>query len=266
MEGEIYKQVRELQRQRKYPEALELLRKGCETEGSCCFFMGDLCRYRTGYWGLPGSSSKMWFKKGAALGHERCIRELQHDVFITSDVYYSKNYDDLKNGMNNGDDFCAERLAQLISYEEKNLYVEILKRGCELGSIYCHVFISYYLEDRDEHEQVIKYASIAAEQGDPYAMEMLVFAFRATGKHTAALYWMKKISSLKTHLNIYSDIMKESIYIGIERCEYTSFLLIGKYRETGLPKDVVHLIAKAVWNTRYEECWSENPKNKRIKK
>ena len=270
-----YQLARQLQRERKYQEALSVLLEN-EDDGDCCYFLAYL--YENGYWGLPRDEKKRsdWLVKGIGLGHDKCILRKQqlafshgfHELYYQGENLYCKGTMFCSRGemtqsleyyiksANEGDDFACKQIVKTIWFDLDKVFW--MKKGIELGNIECfHLYGVHLLYEKDP--SCVNYLRISAEQGCVYSKNYLVDYFINSKDIGKAFNWYKDTKS-------YCVIFRHhEIFKNTEQCQRVCYqiLMIRNFRESNLsvlPKDVVRLIAKILWNTKEEACWE--PKNR----
>lgn len=292
MEG--YEQVRSLQRQRKYKEALEIL--FCVQDGDCCYFLAYL--YQNGYWGLPEDITQrdVWLQKGSLLGHDRCKLKMQqlkfsyhhqlfyngNDPFCKAMVFHSRGeyrqaLEQCIQAMDLGDDFaCKELLTNMwlrVDLVDRTL---CMKMGMEMGNIESFHFYGVQLFN-DKNPKCVDYLRISAEQGHIYSIQYLILYFMYVNDVGKAYNWYKVEPKKCNRLCLAPRTIIRLCNTGICQKACYHLLMIRNFRESILsviPKDVVRLLAKILWNTKEEACWEPNNrvspailrKKRRIKK
>lgn len=118
-----------------------------------------------------------------------------------------------------------------------------------------------YMKD---YESAIYWFRKAAEQEDADSQYYLILLFLKMNKKAAALYWSTRLFQNydKKYETKLLEITEENVELFnvVRKCRQSCMTLIAirKYRQSVLsviPKDVVVLLAKALWDTRDEDAW-----------
>lgn len=296
--GSTYQEVVALQQEGRYEEALKVLQRGVteEKDGKCAWYLGYL--YEMGIWVLQDAEQALvLFEQSAALGYERAqarlwlrkhrnyrnyvptsqmptFEEIGASMMIAIEQYHPdpKLTETILLEAERQNDPFLFYFHYFCCYNPQNTdlkKVPSLTQAAKMGFAEAQQ-VTFLVCPNRKTEQFLRRA---AEQGLQRAMWLLGSRMYHAKRHVGAKYWLLKF--LKQSLlqakkrSPYHDRVlefvhkKQHIFLKIEHCHDTMMTLIAirKFRQsvlTILPKDVVILIAKILWETRDHDAWRYN--------
>ena len=142
-----------------------------------------------------------------------------------------------------------------------------LELSAQKGFALAQTALARKLLDKDRVDEASVWLRKAAEQQYRDAQVMLCTMLRVRKNYAALLYWLKRVTESiipQVREDAFGELedMKEH-FEKIEHCRSSCFALMAirccprKSALSILPKDVVKLIAKALWLTRDDDAWSD---------
>lgn len=141
-----------------------------------------------------------------------------------------------------------------------------LELSAQKGFAIAQFSLARKLLNTGHYDKALFWYRKAADQQYDTAQKMICAIFHDRKNYAALLYWLKRrkesvIPKFRVDACKMLEDLKEH-FEKIESCRLTCFVLMGirYYRVnslSALPKDVVKLIAKALWLTRDDDAWGD---------
>lgn len=294
----FYKRALAAQKEGRWRDALALVKEGVSNDESMCMWLLGRCA-RSEYWGVTMSRTELisLYEHGAELGNTRCMLQL---CIINYQNYIGKYRDKITFSDDNytkGECYSLGfilpqhvTLAQRFLSQENDCFYynslaylkrcvlrgpcnkeeELLKLSAEEGYAPGQVLLAFYYETGSP--QYMYWLKKAADQQHIESFMLLAKEYLSVERYAAALYYLERIPGYSRG---YIEKMRllgqyEERFDMIRMCKSSCLTLVAvrKLRDSVLsvfPKEIVVLIAKALWKTCEEECWDVHRCNKRIK-
>lgn len=290
--GDYYQRALVEQQKGDWRTALDLTVTGADNNcGMCLWLLGY--SYKYGYWGIKSSKeARKKFMKGMMLNSPRCVVEIMKyekikQMEIISDDELSETM--VSFVLNSDDNYAKGVYYEGVEPDEEKCLQYYLAAAKE-GDCFAEFEVGHICDDinealqwhrlaaekglapsqgvlfygsNDKNEQVY-WGRKAAEQDDAEIQYDLGLWFvdENNGKFynpAAALYWFNRAyEDSKYEEYVSEELMRcDALFKRIENCRTTCMTLVASRLYTGLPKDMVVLLAKYLWKTR-DDCLWEN--------
>jgi TPR repeat protein len=149
--------------------------------------------------------------------------------------------------------------------------IECFRLAAETGNPDAQELFAYFSDSKEESIYWYKKSIAHGNKSLAHVACCLAEKYLTINK-AAALYWYKRIKQFDPHYSFNPKKFNEQkeVFAGIKKCQNACFILvlIRKHRQSilnSLPKDVIILIGKILWQSREDECWQLQRLNKKLK-
>jgi TPR repeat protein len=280
-----FKGVLLAQHENRWQDALVLVREGAKKDcDMCCWLLGECYWY--GVWVKHKNTTRaeQWLKKAVSLGNYRARFLLQDwDGIKKEDILddYAKGFYVMHQrttrdachfvfkSAEQGDCFAQCRLGMLKDQGLFNHESDWFEKSAQQGYFHGQYYFALQLNKARRFTEALYWYRRSAEQGYCYAQYELALLLISRNE-AASLYWFNRLTKHYTLKGLANEELDKHriIFDKIRLCRSSCFalIIIRKYYQSILsiiPKDVVILFAKYLWETREEHVWI---KPKRTKK